>query len=318
MNHRLSSNRPTSPRSGFTLIELLVVIGVIVFLITMTVSVVNSVITTSREKRTIATIRKVDSLLTDRMEAFTMGLKSQKLTGTDLKSIHTKKSAFKRYFPQTLAEAGLADTDDPADPTASSEALYEFLVNGESFGAPSVDLDAFDSQEVSDTDGDGRPEFLDGWGRPLRFYRWPTRLIRAGFGNDTTDQSFDSDAGTYGLPIDPQFNPPQKTGYDARLFFGSMPPQAELGKDPGDPLGLINAGSMKRLGFADVAAFENAFHTPETWSLPLIVSAGADGILGLYEPSDKANKGHLAQPRTADPVQLDGVLDNFSNRNLTR
>ena len=26
---------------------------------------------------------------------------------------------------------------------------------------------------LKDTDGDGLPEFVDAWGEPLRFYRWP-------------------------------------------------------------------------------------------------------------------------------------------------
>ena len=33
-------------------------------------------------------------------------------------------------------------------------------------------------QVVADIDADGLIELLDGWGQPLRFYRWPTRLVR--------------------------------------------------------------------------------------------------------------------------------------------
>mgnify|MGYP000982551294 CR=1 FL=1 len=55
--------------------------------------------------------------------------------------------------------------------TARSETLYAFLI--ESPGAL-VTRDSFKASEVGDTDGDGLPEFLDGWGNPIRFYRWPT------------------------------------------------------------------------------------------------------------------------------------------------
>jgi hypothetical protein len=55
--------------------------------------------------------------------------------------------------------------------TARSEVLYAFLV--EAPGAL-VTRDSFKASEVGDTDGDGLPEFLDGWGNPIRFYRWPT------------------------------------------------------------------------------------------------------------------------------------------------
>lgn len=33
--------------------------------------------------------------------------------------------------------------------------------------------EAFRSDEIGDVDGDSAPEFLDGWGRPIRFIRWP-------------------------------------------------------------------------------------------------------------------------------------------------
>ncbi len=35
------------------------------------------------------------------------------------------------------------------------------------------DKDDFTSKEVQDTDGDGLMEFVDAWGEPLQFYRWP-------------------------------------------------------------------------------------------------------------------------------------------------
>ena len=33
--------------------------------------------------------------------------------------------------------------------------------------------DDFSDKEVQDTDGDGLPEFVDGWGNPIQFFRWP-------------------------------------------------------------------------------------------------------------------------------------------------
>ena len=48
----------------------------------------------------------------------------------------------------------------------------------------------------------------------------------------------------------------------------------------------------------------SAFHSP------LLVSAGGDQALGMYEPSDTANLGHLAAYHTADDL-----LDNITNRN---
>ena len=61
--------------------------------------------------------------------------------------------------------------------TESSELLYFFLFHSGNFGSAEVSRDEFTEKEIADTDGDGLREFVDAWGQPLRFYRWPTRLI---------------------------------------------------------------------------------------------------------------------------------------------
>jgi len=38
----------------------------------------------------------------------------------------------------------------------------------------------FSEQDIGDTDEDGAPEFLDGWGRPIHFLRWPAGFAEAG------------------------------------------------------------------------------------------------------------------------------------------
>jgi hypothetical protein len=40
-----------------------------------------------------------------------------------------------------------------------------------------VDADSFSGNELADTDADNYMELVDAWGNPLRFYRWPTRLL---------------------------------------------------------------------------------------------------------------------------------------------
>ena len=71
-----------------------------------------------------------------------------------------------------------SEADYVVDPTASSEALYRFLTTGESYGARDAADTAFTESELADADGDGLREIVDGFGNPLRFYRWPTRLVR--------------------------------------------------------------------------------------------------------------------------------------------
>jgi hypothetical protein len=57
--------------------------------------------------------------------------------------------------------------------TARSEALYALLVEGQGPFGSAFSRDDFTDNEVKDTDGDGLLEFVDAWGEPLQFYRWP-------------------------------------------------------------------------------------------------------------------------------------------------
>ena len=57
--------------------------------------------------------------------------------------------------------------------TARSEMLYALLVGSSGPFGSVFAPDDFTEREVKDTDGDGLPEFVDAWGEPLYFYRWP-------------------------------------------------------------------------------------------------------------------------------------------------
>ena len=51
--------------------------------------------------------------------------------------------------------------------------LYAILVEGAGPLGSVFNRDDFTDKEVHDTDGDGLPEFVDAWGQPLQFFRWP-------------------------------------------------------------------------------------------------------------------------------------------------
>ncbi len=57
--------------------------------------------------------------------------------------------------------------------TARAEMLYAVLVEGLGPLGSVFNRDEFTAREVQDTDGDGLPEFVDAWGEPLQFFRWP-------------------------------------------------------------------------------------------------------------------------------------------------
>lgn len=58
--------------------------------------------------------------------------------------------------------------------TARAEMLYALLVEGQSQFGAFLNKDDFTSEQIKDTDNDGLPEFVDAWGKPIQFYRWPT------------------------------------------------------------------------------------------------------------------------------------------------
>jgi prepilin-type N-terminal cleavage/methylation domain-containing protein len=214
--------------------------------------------------------------------------------------------------------------------TESAELLYLTLTSTESFGVPPIGQDDFSTNEVRDTDGDGLLEFVDAWGKPLRFYRWPTRLLRCGedtFTGDTNGNSAVDTAGVTAWP-DPTY---------ANLLISTLPSLTKesdgpLTRDPNDGFGLFDYYIIKAAdanGSPPTAAlqtdrrrwFEYWFYTPETFTTMLVVSAGADGKLGLYEPGDTVSPptattrmGHLAQPDTLGDPSSSPLADNVTNR----
>ncbi len=190
-------------RRGFSLIEILVVIGLIAFLTAAIVAVVPRVTHAARVAATRATIKKVDEMLNDRINGFRRWINKQnQLAGNSTTNppsyvtnspyasmfganpVQTKalaiKYAFKTYFPQLFSEFST-----PVQPgathtqvTESSESLYLFLTTGPLFDTEPPSAADLRAIETADTDNDGLLEIVDAWGHPLRFYRWPTRLVR--------------------------------------------------------------------------------------------------------------------------------------------
>ena len=227
--------------------------------------------------------------------------------------------------------------------TESSELLYFALIKSDSFGSSSVDSDRFTENEIRDTDNDGLPEFIDAWGRPLRFYRWPTRLIDTdppvpfqpdlSDTNDATDVAVDLDNnGT----IDIGSRQITKAERDvAGILLKGLPPAPSILPnsamprdllliDPDDPVGRLYAELENLNGTNGKPTLalefnETKYHTPDTFHAPLVVSAGNDGVLGLYEPNDPvpSHFGNLAgYDGTLTMSQLiDAISDNITSRN---
>ena len=241
--------------------------------------------------------------------------------------------------------------------TESAELLYLALTRFEQYGIPPASVDDFTTAEVADTDGDGLPEFIDGWGQPLRFYRWPTRLIKPfglygidkfpgtvsvdDDGNGTNDDVLEigwpgsddtyipvelrSFAGLYiaGLP-----RPPVLTGSPPRPILGDFD---QLNVDGDDPVGVLLDETLRLSGLPFPinvlsVVHESRYPTFDTYHKPLVVSAGSDGVLGLYEPfftedlnfngafdpgEDQNGNGYLDIGWLAQPIDEDANLSTY-------
>jgi len=215
-----------SHRDGFTLIELLTVIGIMSLMMTLSVGTYFGFIASAKEAATRATILKVNGLIQDRVrtfrqydfsdaairlrDAWNTNNQGDQVMTPELAEVLLRKSRFKQAFPQSFAEADrvrlfptsffpsltlavTAPYDSTFPTTYQSKyecgiVLHALLTRGETFGAPSAADDAFTGSEVRiGPETNNLPCLVDAWGEPLRFYRWPTRLIRCG------EQDFDGD-----------------------------------------------------------------------------------------------------------------------------
>jgi prepilin-type N-terminal cleavage/methylation domain-containing protein len=193
--------------------------------------------------------------------------------------------------------------------TARSEMLYALLVEGRGPLGSVFNRDDFTDKEVQDTDHDGLPEFVDAWGQPIQFFRWPL-LYHSDLQRGQSIVSGGNNSWT--------LNPPYLTAFQQREQDPQDPNQqlmapawwSNFNNGPyvvNGPAGALNASN-------GVQAFESFFHRltepypsaggPQFWdrgstyggrrafySKFLIVSSGPDQQPGVFLYSDAALQG---------------------------
>jgi prepilin-type N-terminal cleavage/methylation domain-containing protein len=105
-----------------------------------------------------------------------------------------------------------------AHKTARSEMLYALLVEGRGPAGSVFNREDFTPRDVQDTDGDGLPEFVDAWGEPIQFYRWPTHfpspIQKGGLNPQGFDRVDNNDDGVIDDPLEFSYYPTRSVARD--------------------------------------------------------------------------------------------------------
>lgn len=191
---------------GFTLVELMVVLVIIAMLASLTLGGLAGVRHRAKIDKTKSTIRKIHEVIMPQYETFLrrrVPLPTGLTSGTSiaverLKRIRTISLVRMPDSWLDVATSGIHANGTFASGTnvipsfawdgvaraygatraalsvnteyQSSECLYLIVSRG--LEEPDA-LQQFRADEIGDADGDGAPEFHDGWRRPIMFVRWP-------------------------------------------------------------------------------------------------------------------------------------------------
>ncbi|MCC7087005.1 MAG: type II secretion system protein [Pirellulales bacterium] len=311
-------------RRAFTLVELLIVVAILAVLASMVLFALAGAEGTAKELRTRSTIDKLSNLIMQKYESYRtrrvpivvpsntmqrpIAFAGHRLNAlreimrfelpdrfTDIidipvTSIIYNTSSSKISRPSASASYLRVLNSTPTKTTEYQGAECLYLIISRGIDDPDV-MEQFNPSEIGDTDQDGLQEFLDAWGKPISFLRWP-----AGFVSTLQPKSQTSAPYSEHDPFDPvKVHKPLSSGptYWSDFYNSGVHP-------PLYPL-IYSAGAD---GEYDI--FTDSKNTPFQYSL-----TPAPFPNNPYIPVDNALFGSVL-----DPSDGDQSIDNITNHDL--
>jgi prepilin-type N-terminal cleavage/methylation domain-containing protein len=280
--------RPAPERQAFTLIELLVVIAIIAILLSLAAAGAFQIMETSKASNTETILQTVDQLRQQAWAKVLKDAKTETpispavvyFAGNDMKRARViwMKLRAMEAFPQSYAEiqspfpySSPFAGQGPLIPLGQRHymASYQRAVNSANLSNNKAATQSaacllmaltqvkvvgtgvtMDQLRTADTDGDGLPELVDGWGNPLLFFRFP-------IGNGGGLQSV---------------NPPPAGNNKAANY-----------RDPLDPDGLLTQAGWQREVFNNNVHLISGYRGPPPtyYTIPVEASSGRNGRPGV-------------------------------------
>jgi len=201
--------------------------------------------------------------------------------------------------------------------TVTSAELLHVIVTRGPVADPDV-ISHFRDDEVRDTDGDGLPEFIDGWNRPIMFKRWPTGFASPMQPIDGNPRNIDTLISNSGHRLVPLIYSAGVDGsYDIEagttLSYGSF----EFNPFRFDP-NAANSQSASPINLYQASVRGEIVLVPES-TAPLTFKS--QRFVGSAIPNSILTVGSPRDTGSADGEDANGVLesaDNIHNHDMTR
>jgi len=306
-------------RGAFTLVELMVVLVIIALLSSLTLAGLAGARQRAKIDKTKSTIRKLHEIIMPQYESYltrrvpplagaskaaagrlaairllmTLEMPDQWSDVVAVPPVFTpppwaQTAAVRRY-------AAIKSSVPPLPAYEGAECLAMIVMRG---GFDTGIPESFRPDEIGDSDRDGWPEMLDGWGKPIGFIRWPAGLLSP---MQPQDSSVNPD------PFDPMgVSVPVAYPAGAQLDYGLTPLIFSGGPDAA--LDAPAPGFPATQHYGGYYAAGDLVTSPPSWAAMMlnVTGATAPSTRSISGPGTAANRPGAA----FDPV---AVRDNITN-----